>query len=338
MSSEHPIILYRYKFSPYAKRIEWYLQLRGIPYKQTEQPNMMPRPDVAALGIKYRRIPILAIGRDVYLDTRLILQKLETLPAPAPKLGAAAGDHRAIERLLEALMVDAGPFLWAATLIPPQMPLFKDKAWLKDRSDFVGGRNFGAAPAEARAEAVANLRGVFELLETALLVDGREWLLKTDGPSLADIEAVWPLHWLWGMRVALPPDQLSERQFPRVFAWIERFDKAVSAAAARLGKVPTIAGAEATQAILSSPFLDEDGQVQGGDPIVQALGLSKGDRVVVFPTDSGMTHKDSGVLIGLDEKEVVFETRAEVQGSPAIRVHAPRHGFRIAKEGQAARL
>lgn len=34
MSSEQPIILYHYPFSPYARRIVWYLQLRGIPYKQ----------------------------------------------------------------------------------------------------------------------------------------------------------------------------------------------------------------------------------------------------------------------------------------------------------------
>lgn len=34
MSSEQPIILYHYPFSPFTKRILWYLQLRGIPFKQ----------------------------------------------------------------------------------------------------------------------------------------------------------------------------------------------------------------------------------------------------------------------------------------------------------------
>lgn len=43
------------------------------------QPPVMPRPDAARLGIGYRRIPILAISRDIYLDTRLQLQKLEKL-------------------------------------------------------------------------------------------------------------------------------------------------------------------------------------------------------------------------------------------------------------------
>ena len=38
----------------------------------------LPRPEVMdMLGIKYRRIPILAIGNDVYCDTSLIASALE---------------------------------------------------------------------------------------------------------------------------------------------------------------------------------------------------------------------------------------------------------------------
>lgn len=39
----------------------------------------MPRPDLTALGVGYRRIPVVAIGRDIYHDTRLVLRKLEVL-------------------------------------------------------------------------------------------------------------------------------------------------------------------------------------------------------------------------------------------------------------------
>lgn len=73
----------------------------------------MPRPDVARLGIAYRRIPLLSIGRDVYLDTRLILQKLEALYPPSaahPPLSARTGEHAAIERLLSRYAVDGGLF------------------------------------------------------------------------------------------------------------------------------------------------------------------------------------------------------------------------------------
>ena len=64
------------------------------------QPRILPRPDITRLGINYRRIPLLSIGRDVYLDTRLILQKLEQLPLEQPRLAAnSSPEHRAIERL-----------------------------------------------------------------------------------------------------------------------------------------------------------------------------------------------------------------------------------------------
>lgn len=299
----------------------------------------MPRPDVASLGIQYRRIPICSIGRDVYLDTRLILAKLETLPTAQPKLGAAPGtEQAALERLLSSLTVTGGPFVWAVSLLPPQMPVFKDEAWIKDRTGFFPGAGKISAPSpEARAEAVANMRGFVGMLETTVFGDGRDWVLKTPGPGLADIEAVWPLHWLSRIPGAFTKDQLSEKQFPKVFAWIERFDKAVGAAAKKLGAA-RISGQEATKTIVAAPYFDEAGRVLQTELTVQTLGLKPGDQVVVFPSDYGMTHKDSGSLVSIDEKEVVFETKAELAGSPTVRVHAPRLGFRIVREEQASRL
>lgn len=305
------------------------------------QPPIMPRPDVAKLGIKYRRIPLMSIGRDVYLDTRLILQKLESFPASAPRLGAAENtEQRAIERLLEIFNVDGGVFAWAASLLPRELPVFKDPNFLKDRADFMSGRNvLGQNSPTAKPEALNDIRNAFELLETTLLADGRDWVLKTERPSLADIEAVWPLHWLSGLPGALPSDQISKTQFPKVFAWIERFDKTVTAAKQKLGKVPTVSGEDAARTIVQSSYFEGAvKEVEQGEPLVKALGLRRGDNVVVFPLDSGSTHKDSGVLSSLDGKEVVFETKTDLQGSPVIRVHAPRHGFRIVREDQASRL
>lgn len=305
------------------------------------QPAVMPRPDIARLGIKYRRIPILSIGRDVYLDTRLILQKLEAFPTTSPKLGAPEGtEQRAIESLLEVLNIDAGVFMWAAYLMPRDLPIFRDPNFLRDRADFLKDTDAitDTSPV-ARYEALAEIRNAFELLESTLLADGREWVLKTNGPGLADIVAVWPFHWLAGMPGALPPDQISMAQFPRVFAWIERFKQAVSEAAKKLGNPPSLSGDEAAETIVgASCFEAQDGKVHDNEPLVKALGLKKGDRVVVHPTDTGSSHKDSGVLLSFDSNEVVFETRANMQDSPAVRVHAPRHGFRIVREDQASRL
>lgn len=301
----------------------------------------MPRPDVSKLGIKYRRIPLMSIGRDVYLDTRLILQKLESYPASSPKLGAAENaEQRAIERLLEVLSVDGGVFAWAASLLPRELPIMKDPNFLKDRADFVNGKVMLASKSPtARPEALNDLRNVFELLETTLLADGRDWVLKTKRPSLGDIEAIWPLHWLNGLPGALPADQISKTQFPKVFAWIERFDKTVNAANHKLGKVPAVSGEQAAQTIVQASYFEDSAtDVVQSEPLVKALGLKRGESVVVFPLDTGSSHKDLGAILRLDSREIVFETKTGLQGSPAVRVHAPRHGFRIVRADQASHL
>jgi len=48
--------------------MDYYLGLRGLKYLQCIQPPQMPRPDLQALGINYRKIPILAIGRDIIAE------------------------------------------------------------------------------------------------------------------------------------------------------------------------------------------------------------------------------------------------------------------------------
>jgi hypothetical protein len=52
------------------------------------------------------------------------------------------------------------------------------------------------ALAEARPDAINEVRNVVEFLETTLLADSREWILNTECPRLADIEAVRLLHWI----------------------------------------------------------------------------------------------------------------------------------------------
>lgn len=359
-----PIILYHYPYSPYARRVVWYLTLRGIPYSQCVshhlhvvrsnasgmlkealrqkqlQPPILPRPDVTLLGIRYRRIPLLSIGRDVYVDTRLIIRKLDALFPPShkhPGLAAPPGTtQRAVERLLAVLAIDGGLFARATQLIPPGLPLMKDPAFARDRADFRGlppGTTPPSEEAEAalRAEAVAEIRAAAEFLETTLLADGREWILGggdgDTGPSLADIEAVWPLHWLRGMPGALPADQVSAAQFPKVFAWIERFEQAVAAArkkgGGRQGKPPTLSGERARSAILNAPFVEAEIGLDAVDAVVRDQGLAKGAAVTVWPLDTGSAHKDSGRLVGMDSGEIVFETEA------GVRVHTPRHAFRV---------
>ena len=300
------------------------------------QPPILPRPDVARLGIAYRRIPLLTIGRDVYLDTRLIIQKLEGMFPSLPRLGITPGsnpEHALLERLLESFIVDGGVFVRAAQLLPSSLPLLRDPKFVKDRADFNGAKLSREQAAALRPEALNEIRRAMELLETTVLADGRDWLLGTKEPSLADIEAVWPLHWMVTMPGALPADQGAS--FPRVYAWIERFSAAAGAAKKKLGAVPTVSGEDAQNIILGASYHDAEGDVDTREALAQFHGLQKGQTVQLWPIDSGFRHKDTGKLVSLTGSEVVIETQAGDAG--LVRVHAPRHGFRIApvKESKA---
>ncbi|KAL7823207.1 hypothetical protein V8C26DRAFT_385711 [Trichoderma gracile] len=322
------IVLYHYGISPFARRIVWYLALRGVPYNQCLQPGMLPRPDVARLGISYRRIPILSIGRDIYLDTRLQIPKLEAMYPELPRLGSSTPEEKGIERLLSAFIIDSGIFQHAVKLLPTDLPFLKDPRYFKDRGDFMGAELSVEGMKKVRPEALAEIAAAFELMETTFLADGRDWILKTERPGLADIEAVWVFHWLSGIPGALPKEEFSAEKFPRVYSWIKRFQEAVSSAKKRAEKPKTLNGEEAARLIEGSSWHEDDeGSVDGHDPVVVAEGLERGGLVTISPTDTGRGHKDVGKLVRLDKDEVVIEV--ETAKGESVRVHAPRHGYKV---------
>ncbi len=69
--------------------------------------------------------------------------------------------------------------------------------------------------------------------------------------------------------------------------------------------------------------------VDANDP----SGLKKGDEVDVSPSDFGFSRKDRGRLLRLDGSEIVIQGRMERGGE--VRIHAPRHGFRVRKVKEA---
>lgn len=96
----------------------------------------------------------------------------------------------------------------------------------------------------------------------------------------------------------------------------------------------SLTGEEAARIILGASFVEEGREdpvdVDEKDPVAVAEDLKKGANVRVWPTDSGSLHKDSGVLVGFTRSETVIETRGG-DGEVLVRVHAPRHGFKVRK-------
>ncbi|KAL6232851.1 hypothetical protein BDW75DRAFT_246917 [Aspergillus navahoensis] len=329
MSANPPIILFHYPHSPFSARVLYYLALRGIPYDQI-QPQILPRPDLARLGIRYRRIPLLSIGRDVYLDSPLILRTLERIEAVQPPFASAATpEQRALEQLLAKFTLETSLFRNIVQIGLPKTPLIHNEAFIKDRTDMMGGGpgfDFPNFVLATRPDAIIEVKSAVELLETTLLADGRQWLAGTEAPSLADIEMVWPLHWLFSTPGALPEEHISARLFPKVFAWVNRF--AVVGQAQRAMRAPETLSGEQVAELLKTAAADETADVvDQSDPLVQVHGLQKGQVVQLWPADTGSRHKTVGRLLGLTDKEITIEA---TEGDVAVRVHAPRHRFQVA--------
>jgi len=136
--------------------------------------------------------------------------------------------------------------------------------------------------------------------------------------------AVWPFHWLVGLKGALPEDLFGKKQYPRTHAWIERFSAAIAKAKASVPKATTLKGEEAVQSITRAECAEAEGEVDEKDPV----GLKKGQEVELWPTDTGFKHKDRGRLLSLTKDEVVIAATAKA-GEREVRIHAPRAGFRI---------
>jgi len=276
----------------------------------------------------------MAIGRDIYCDTRLILRKLEE-KFPDGALGATTPEHVAIERLLERWMVEGPVFNRGVSLIPTSYPTMKDPTFTKDREQMTGRPWSKEELERGRPESIAYMKSCFGFFETTLLADGRDWILKTDKPTLADIEAIWVVDWLVSMKGSLPAEVISARQFPNVYAWIERFRAAVKAARSAVPKPTALKGPAAAKFILDAEFAESSG-VDANEP----LGLTAGMEVEVYPTDSGFLNRDRGRLVALTQSEVTVASRSS-EGRE-VRIHAPRTGFRVtaieATAGAGAKL
>ncbi|OAX81550.1 hypothetical protein ACJ72_04104, partial [Emergomyces africanus] len=266
----------------------------------------MPRPDLHALGVQYRRVPVMSAGKDIYCDSRLIIQKLEELYPEGDRLGAADPDGQAIEAMLEKWAVDGGVFARACQLVPPAVILAAHPNFIRDRED-ASGLSFREEDLKKnRPDGMIHIKQAFEFLETTLLADGRDWLRKTEKPSLADIHAIWPLDWVDGLDGALDRDIFTEAHFPKVFAWMARFRKAAAEAASALPNKPqSLSGEQVLESVVAADFVEPEGNVDKYD----ALKFQKGQDVVVWPTDNAYNYKDTGKLVALTPQEVVVQRK-----------------------------
>ncbi|KAF5321045.1 hypothetical protein D9619_000278 [Psilocybe cf. subviscida] len=326
--------------SPYVAKVENALALKGIPYSVVQIPNILPRPEISDhLGIAYRRVPVLAIGNDVYCDTSAITATLERRFPEAQGYGtlfpsiaisgdgenAANSNPKKDTGLIKAFV----KYYIEATLVPILAGLITwsgvPEEYLKDRADFRGAPvNIEAATAAAPLRASA-LSSHLSLVEEQL-ADGREYLFGTTGPSLADSTLQAFFSWARPMRNA--NNVFNSKPFPLTNKWLDRVTLHIGTLKASHPKPNILSGAAAAAEILSGAH--DPYEIVGFDEReAERLNVKKGDKVNIAPEDTGRNHPTAGKLVALNREEFVLEVQPKVHTDGVVRVHFPRLGFSV---------
>ncbi|KAF2437229.1 hypothetical protein P171DRAFT_437920 [Karstenula rhodostoma CBS 690.94] len=318
--------------------------LRGVP-------SMLPRPLLtSSFGISYRKIPILAIGKDVYCDTSLIVEALEQFFPSSdgwgtvyPPSAVPGWNYRGFARGFASFWTDRPFFRTTTGLIPPSV-------WASpfgtDRAQLIGHT---LDPDKLAAKVPQNL-GAFEthlsLLEPALK-DTSKWLLPTETPSLADISVYYQLKWgidiargkgvydLTGGSVGEDREDIAhavfnEERYPGIWAWFHRFEAHISTLTNLETEIKPgdMAWKEAIRRL-------EEEEPLGLVPTPAApnkeldgrIGLVEGALVTVVPDDTGRGNPTVGTLVGVGVEEVII--KPERRGEVGVCMHFPRVGFVI---------
>jgi glutathione S-transferase len=301
------LILHHYPNSPFAEKIRLILGFKKLQWDSVMIPNMMPKPDVIALTGGYRKTPVLQIGADIYCDTALIADVIESL-APTPSLyppDIAAASRTLAQWADSTLFWTSVPYaMQPAGLahmfagVPPETI----KAWGEDRAVFRANM-----PRMRPAEAIAAFPIYLRRLDESL---GGKSFFFGDSPSIADFSIY---HCLWFVSRGGPVAQVLESS-PRIQAWRDRmaafghgtFDKLNSSEAIRIANA---ASPDATAGVRVDPH-----------------GIAAGEGVVIAATDTGVDPIE-GILYGATEDRLSIK-REDARAGTVV-VHFPRLGFEM---------
>lgn len=303
------LILHHYPLSPYSEKIRAILGYKGLAWRSVEIPIAAPKPDLIPLTGGYRKTPVLQIGRDVILDTALMVRVLERrFPTPALIPEAQRMSCLAYVAAEQSLFFGA-----AATVFQPdglkamiaRLGAEQMQGFSKDRAElFTGG--------SARRPSPELYKSVFLPAANAMNAQlaGQSYLLG-ETPTLADF-VCW--HPIWFVRDNPGVAPLLE-PLRNLMAWEQRMR------AFGHGH-PGVTDAEAALAACreATGWLDFDGPPQ------EPHGLKPGERVVLRATDYGCDPVE-GLLVHASAYEIVIQRRDARAGE--VRVHAPRQGFAI---------
>jgi len=310
------LILHHYATSPFSEKVRLILGYKDQPWKSVTVPVILPKPDVMPLTGGYRRTPFLQIGADIYCDTALITQVLESIH-PLPKL--VPSEHAAAVFAM-AQWADTTLFWASATFVMQpagfqslfgNMPEAAVKAFVEDRKAMRAG---GTGLRTPLPEATSTLHVFLAQLERQFAT-GEHIFLFGAQPTVADFSVY---HCLWFIRRATAVAGILDPH-PEVVAWMHRV------AAFGHSQAQPMTPAEALDiAKAATPRALTDTNA----PFDDRYDLPKGTRVTVAAVDYGVDPIEGELVVSTRDSVGVLREDPRVG---QVVVHFPRVGYAVRK-------
>lgn len=296
------LILHHYAMSPFAEKIRAMLGYADLTWSSVMVPEMPPRKTLEPLVGKYRKIPVMQIGADMFCDTRAITSEIARLCGkPELALENCSAEIQAFVR-----HTDLQVFL-ACVLSAPGGTLLR-KLWkgssllnvlrfLRDRIN-MGRTATVKAAGPKRAKVI--VREQLEDLERRL---ASQPFLFGENPCIADFSAY---HGLWFIR-DLGESRFIDR-YSKVTEWMNRMR------AFGHGNMTVIAADQAldiAQAV--QPRVLDD-----------AVDEGEGGLVSIAPDDYGQVAVQGELVSKTDQGWVIARENSRVG---KVHVHFPQQGF-----------
>ncbi|KAL1700174.1 hypothetical protein EV121DRAFT_295442 [Schizophyllum commune] len=322
------VVLYRYDGSPFGAKVESMLAVKRIPAAHVDVAPLLPRPELSELlGLGYRRIPVLAIGRDLYCDTSLIASVLERRFPTSGGYGTLFPKRRDGSTTDTGLVKAFAQFYADSALFPTAVPFVPwDKvpaAFLADRSKMSGANIYPKVMKALRGRSMSTLASHMTLVEEQLQ-DGRQWLFDTETPGLADLSVFFVLNWARSLpgTSELFGDKV---KFAKTLEWLRNVQKYIQSQEATLPKTEKISGKEAAQRIASAAAVEREKPLFD-EKTATLLGVKHGEPVAVIPEDNSRDYPTKGLLVGLSDEEVVLEIKGK---AGTFLCHFPRLRYAV---------
>lgn len=257
-SCKHSKLTRSVDFSPFGQKTKYLLTGAGINFKKCDQPLVLPRPDLEALGITYRRIPLLAVGKDVYCDSsRMIDLALSKLSQSGGSLVTSPADKAYEDWGIDTFKL-AVFIIPQAAITPGFLNDRKTIFPMLERPDF----------ASLRPSSLAAFRQRCRVVEDVYLANGGPFI-NGDKLGVADIHVIFGIKWaLVDLGVAQEPG-LGKQDLPKTWKLIESLPEIK----------PEVVGSEETIKTIKSASYSADGptSTMANDP----TGIQVGSAVTV---------------------------------------------------------